>query len=224
MTRIAPLFFVCCLASATASAGPSGDKWAEWPDDPNPTRLLVGPTARSLDQGQVYLDSFGISLPFVQVGITNRVSMGAGAPLLFPGVTPGDVFWLTPKVQVFRGEQNQAAVGVFHVKAGDEASGIAYGVMTHGAPDGAVTLGVGYTYRARPDAEGGAAIVMIGGERRVSPRVKLITENYLSRGGGLVNGGLRLFRSHASIDLGLGAAFDGSGVYLLPVIRLAYTF
>ena len=102
MTRVAPLFFVCCLASATASAGPSGDKWAEWPDDPNPTRLLVGPTARSLDQGQVYLDSFGISLPFVQVGITNRVSMGAGAPLLFPGVTPGDVFWLTPKVQVFR--------------------------------------------------------------------------------------------------------------------------
>ena len=145
MTRVAPLFFVCCLASAAASAGPSGDKWAESPDDPNPTRLLVGPTARSLDQGQVYLDSFGISLPFVQVGITNRVSMGAGAPLLFPGVTPGDVFWLTPKVQVFRGEQNQAAVGVFHVKAGDEASGIAYGVMTHGAPDGAVTLGVGYT-------------------------------------------------------------------------------
>ena len=69
------------------------------------------------------------------------------------------------------------------MKAGDEASGIAYGVMTHGAPDGAVTLGVGYTYRARPDAEGGAAIVMIGGERRVSPRVKLITENYLARGG-----------------------------------------
>ena len=56
---------------------------------------------------------------------------------------------------------------------------------------------------------------MIGGERRVSPRVKLITENYLARGGGLVNGGLRLFRSHASLDLGLGAAFDGSGVYLL---------
>ena len=51
MTRVAPLFLVCCLASATASAGPSGDKWAEWPDDPNPTRLLVGPTARSLDQG-----------------------------------------------------------------------------------------------------------------------------------------------------------------------------
>ena len=85
MTRVAPLFFVCCLASATASAGPSGDKWAEWPDNPNPTRLLVGPTARSLDQGQVYLDSFGISLPFVQVGITNRVSMGAGGAAALSG-------------------------------------------------------------------------------------------------------------------------------------------
>src|SRR5262245_42632493 len=224
MTRIAPLVLACCLASVTATAGPSGDGSIDGPEDPNATRLLIGPTARSLGRGQVYIDSFGISLPFVQVGITDRISMGAGAPLLFPGITPGQIYWLTPKVQIVNGPRTQASVGILHLKVDGEASGIAYGVMTRGSTDSALTLGLGYTYRAGEDAKAGAPLVLIGGEKRLSRTVKVITENYLAPTGGLVNGGLRVIRRHASVDLGLGAVVADTGMFLVPIIRIAYTF
>ena len=222
MPRIALLVFASCLTSAIATAAPPDSSSGEWPEDPNPTRLIIGPTARSLDRGKVYIDSFGISVPFVQIGITDRISIGAGTPLIIPGVTPGEVFWLTPKAQIFRGDRTQASVGLLHIQVHGDASGIAYGVMTRGTADGAVTLGLGRTYHAGDHT--GAALVLVGGEKRVSPRVKLLTENYLSAGGGLVNGGIRLIRRNASVDLALGATFAGTEVFPVPVIRIAYTF
>jgi len=41
--------------------------------DPNPTRLFFGPTARSLKQGAGYFGVYEILLPFVQVGLTDRI-------------------------------------------------------------------------------------------------------------------------------------------------------
>jgi len=46
--------------------------------DPNPTRLFFGPTARALKQGAAYVGVYEILLPFVQIGITDRISVGAG--------------------------------------------------------------------------------------------------------------------------------------------------
>jgi hypothetical protein len=108
MTRILSAALVTTLVFAhLAAAQPSG------PTEPSGTRLLVGPTARALEQGQFYVDfSAFVGGPFAQVGVTDRVSIGAGTPVLVPGIQPGGVMVVTPKVQVYAGRNVDASVGV----------------------------------------------------------------------------------------------------------------
>ena len=87
------------------------------------------------------MSASGILLPFVQVGITDRVSVGGGTPLVFASDSSHPV-WFTPKVQVYRGRNVQAAVGVMHFLnlEDDGGLGIAYGVTTTiGSDDSAVS-------------------------------------------------------------------------------------
>ena len=152
-----------------------------WRADPNPTRLFFAPTGRSLKQGEAYFGVYEVLLPFVQVGITDRISFGAGTPLIF-----GDFerpFWITPKVQLLERGSTAFAAGVMHFFNIDDANvGIAYGVVTQGSTDSAATIGLGYAYERTGEEDAGSGVLMIGGEHRVSRRVKLVTENYVFKG------------------------------------------
>jgi hypothetical protein len=193
--------------------------------DPNTTRLLLGPTARSLRRGEIYFDLFSLTIPFVQVGLTDRFSIGAGAPVLIPGVVPGEVFFVTPKLQLFAGGKTAVAVGVLHIHDGPgNRTGIAYGIVTRGTPDAALTAGLGYGYWRSKSTNARTPVVLLGGEKRVSPSVKLITENYVTRGGGLVAVGLRLIRDRVTWDLGLGADLGGGVMVAWPVVRFSWRF
>jgi hypothetical protein len=194
------------------------------PADPNPTRLFFAPTGRSLRQGEGYVGVYEIMLPFVQVGLTDRISVGAGTPLFFGGGTEHP-FWVTPKVQVFNGTSTQAAVGVLHfMNVGHGNLGIAYSVVTHGSADSAVTAGVGYAYDRTYDDHSGAGVVMIGGEHRVSRGVKLVTENYIWRGGGIVVGGVRWLGENLSADFGLAAPIGAGEVIVFPMVNVVWRF
>lgn len=195
-----------------------------WPEDPNPTRLFFAPTGRTLKRGEAYLGVYEILLPFVQYGITDRISIGAGTPLVFGG--GGDTpFWFTPKVQVVKMRSTEASVGVLHfVNVGEVNLGIAYGVLTQGGTDSAITVGVGYAYLRGDGEDGGAPVVMFGGDRRVSRRLKVVTENYVFDGGGLLSGGVRFLGERLSVDLGLVSPL-GAGVFVAaPVINFVWTF
>ena len=50
------------------------------PRDPNATRLFFGPTGRSLARGQTYLGVYEFLMPFVQVGITDRLRSEEARP------------------------------------------------------------------------------------------------------------------------------------------------
>jgi len=193
-----------------------------WHNDSSDTRLLLGPTARSLKRGEAYIDDVGLFFPSVQVGLSDRVSIGAGTPVALPftDVRPGDAIWITPKVQVLRREKTQAAVGLLHVAALGRHAGLAYGVATHGTPDGAVTLGLGLAY---PGFERQRPVALVGAEKRVSPRVKLITENYVGVGGRetILSAGMRFIRRRRTLDLAW-YMFPGLGVYPLPVVRFSF--
>jgi hypothetical protein len=195
-----------------------------WREDPNPTRLFFGPTGRSLKKGEAYFGVYEILLPFVQVGITDRISIGAGTPLVF-----GDFerpVWVTPKVQLLERRSTTVSAGVMHFFNVDEASiGIAYGVVTQGSTDSAATLGVGYSYARSDDDDAGSAVVMIGGEHRVSRRVKLVTENYVFKGGGFASGGLRFFGEKLSADFGLVMPlFEDETFVVFPMINIVRKF
>jgi hypothetical protein len=186
------------------------------------TRLLFAPTGRSLQKGEVSFGVFEFLAPFVQVGITDRISMGGGTPLLFGLDESSRPFWITPKVQVLRTERTQAAVGLLHMfnVDGDNA-GIAYGVSTFGNSDNAGTIGVGMGY-----ADGARAwIVMGGAEGRISRSVKLITENYVWKNGdGIVSGGVRFIGERLSADLALAIPIGFDDFVAFPVVNFAYVF
>jgi len=193
------------------------------PADPNATRLFFGPTARSLDRGQGYLAVYEIVMPFVQVGLTDRISFGAGTPLVFGSGTTHP-FWISPKAQVVDRARTQVAVGLLHVFAGeDDEVGIAYGVATIGHDDSAATIGAGYAYETGDG--GGSAVVMIGGEHRISRRVKFVTENYVWEGPtGILSAGVRFIGDRLSADLGLVVPVASDEFFAFPIVNFVWSF
>jgi hypothetical protein len=195
-----------------------------FPADPNPTRLFFGPTARSIPGGSGYVAVYEIVMPFVQVGITDRVSIGGGTPIFFGGGSDHP-FWITPKVQLLATRSTQAAVGVMHfLNVGDGNLGIAYGVVTRGRADTAVTVGAGYAYERSSGDVNGAAVGMIGGEHRVSRRLKLVTEDYLFDGGGISMFGVRFLGEHLTADLGLLVPLGVGEFIALPMVNFVWQF
>ena len=72
-------------------------------------------------------------------------------------------------------------------------------------------------------------MIELGGEMRVSPRVKLLTENYLLPGevGRAYSFGLRLIGQRLSVDLGLAGITDvddDGGGCCLPLVNFSYAF
>jgi hypothetical protein len=191
--------------------------------DPEPaaTRLFFAPTGRSLEAGSVYASAYQVMLPSAQIGVTDRFSIGAGAPIM--AVAFDVPVWLTPKLQVVDRPSTKAAVGVIHfLNVGDGAFGVAYGVVTKGSADSALTVGGGYAYET---FDGGTApMLMIGGEHRIRRGVKLLTENYLLHGGGLAMGGVRLYGRHLSTDLGLGMVLVDGCQLPFPVVNVQWRF
>jgi hypothetical protein len=200
------------------------------PADANATRLFFGPTGRALPRGRVYVGVYEFLLPFVQVGLTDRLSIGAGTPLLF-GLDDGErPFWLTPKIQVIGGERVQVSAGVFHVlDMGDDYFGVAYGVASFGDADHALTVGAGWSYWPRDeygdaDDRTGSAVVMVGGERRVTRRMKLLTENYVFHNGAILSGGVRVIGDRLSADLGLAVPVGSEESIAFPVVNFVWLF
>jgi hypothetical protein len=210
------------IASLTTAAGRAAG--AEfWKDDPNPTRLFFGPTGRPLKRGDVYLGVYEIVIPFVQVGITDRLSIGGGTPLVFFGDGDGRPFWLTPKFTVVSRPRTQVSVGAMHMMNIDgDNLGIAYGALTQGSRDTAVTLGVGYGYVRGEDT--GAPVVMLGGEHRVHRHIKLVTENYAFEGGGITSAGVRFISGRLSADLGLAMPLGVDDFFIFPLVNFVWTF
>ena len=196
--------------------------------DPTPTRLFFAPTGRALKKGEAYLGVFQVLMPTLQVGVTDRISVGGGTPLIFFG--GGDdgwdrPFWVTPKVQLLDSGRVQVATGVFHGLDGDgNGGGIGYGVATVGGERASFTGGLGVAY-ATDGGSGRTVIAMIGGDRQVGRNVKIITENYIWKGGnGIVSVGFRFFGEQLSADLGLAAPLGDDELFLFPVVNFVYSF
>lgn len=214
---LAIAMFGLCVPTAALGQGP-GAPSALLPPDPNATHLFFGPTARALPRGQVNVMMNQAVLWTLQAGVTDRFSVGAGGlPMPF---TP---IWVTPKVQLHSGSRAAVAAGALHVfmRGLGPDIGIAYGNATIGKRDSALTAGVGYAYTNRP-GQNGAAVALIGGEHRMSSRIKLITENYLWRGGGLVSWGVRRVRGRLSEDLGVVVVRLGDESFSAPYVNFVF--
>jgi hypothetical protein len=191
--------------------------------DPNNTRLFYGPTGRSLPRGQVYLGMYELVMPFLQVGVTDRFSIGGGTPLVF-GLDEdfGRPFWVTPKLQVFDDGKTQLSVGLFQAFGSGDSGGVAYGVATRGGAGGSITAGAGVAYNSHGDR---TAVIMLGGDRPISRYTKFVTENYMwQSGNGLLSAGVRFFGERVSADFAMVAPIGTDDWFLLPMLNFAYWF
>jgi hypothetical protein len=194
------------------------------PPDPNATRLFFGPTGRSLEKGQTYFGVYEFVMPFVQVGVTDRLSIGGGTPLVFGLNDEGNrPFWITPKLQLLNRSRTQVAVGTFHVfNSHGDGGGVGYVVGTHGDTGASVTVGTGLAY----GTEGGrSGVLMIGGERQVRRSLKVITENYVWKdGNGIASAGIRFFGDRLSADLAIAVPIGAESLFAFPMINFVYVF
>ncbi len=214
------------IASVRASTSRlvNGERWTE---DPNATRLFFGPTGRAIGRGTGYFAVYELLMPFLSYGITDRISISGGTPVI-PGLI-GELMYVAPKVTVVSRPGVDLAAGVlaFYVPEEDVSLGLFYGVSTFGSSDKALTVGVGLPFITGGEDFVDRIVVMLGGEARMSQRTKFITENYFVPGesGALVSGGVRFFGERLSADAGLGLAVgpDGGGC-CLPIVNFVYSF
>lgn len=193
-----------------------------WHEDPSTTRLLFTATGRSLGKGEAYVGTYVIALPFAAVGITDRISIAAGAPVLFGELEP---FYVAPRVQIVRTPRAQAALGTLVFFFDDEAVGIAYGVATLGDTDKALSAGLGFFYSGDDVAEEPA--FMLGGETRVSRRIKLMTENYLlpDAVGLVLSGGIRVIGERFATEIGIiSVVAEDDAFCCIPLVNFSYAF
>ena len=199
-----------------------------WPEDPNVTRLFFGPTGRSVGSGQGYASVFELFMPFVAVGLGDRVTMAGGVPLFITeaGI---EVLYLAPKVEVVRTASFRGAIGAlaFFARGETGSIGIVYGVGTFGrSSDAAVTVGAGWGYST--DEGVGETPALLGGfEYRVARNLKLISENYLvvDEGAGVLTLGPRFFGDRLSADVGLAVPVGtGEEFFAFPVVNFVWNW
>ena len=213
-----------------------------WPDDPNHTRLFFGPTGRNLPRGSGSATAYYGVVPFVAYGVSDRLTLAGGVTMTrrrgpghFPSTTPlvpdqdssstrGRTVHLAPKLQLYRGDRLSAAMGVLAFLEGGAGacpSGIAYGVGTWNATSRtSVTVGSGLGMVQGEWSPG--PTWMVGADRRVTRRLKIVTENYRFSSGAVVgSGGFRILGRQVSVDVA-GVVHSGDdGVGVSPFFNLS---
>ena len=199
----------------------------------NGSRLFFGPTGRNLRKGEGVAQDVWLYLAGVNYGITDNFSMGLYLSI-FPGVGLDNQFiMLTPKFSVPVRENLHAGAGILYIRVpdfdgGGVGAGLLYGALTWGTADNNLTAGLGYGF-ASGDI-GSTPTLLLGGQRRVSRRVSLITENYFiansDAGAGVLYGiKLNWRRTNLGIAGGYVLAYNASSYnetrfyssYIVPV-------
>ena len=198
-----------------------------WRTDPNSSRLLLAPTARSVPSGQGYVSAYEIFFPMVTVGAGDVLTLSGGMSL-FP-FAQSELFYVAPKIRPLHLNDFDVAGGVLYINStsgSGDGVGILYGVGTYGPPRSALTFGLGWGFSGEDFAD--EPIVMIGGELQVAKSAKFISENWIPPHSDMqfYSFGIRFFGENLAADFALvhpGGART-SGFPFFPWIGFAYNF
>jgi len=202
-----------------------------WFPDPNSTRLFFAPTGRMLRKGDWYFADYYLFFPSVNYGVSSRVSLGGGLSIFPSGSMKNQIYFFTPKVALKQSESVNISAGALVIKMPDnfdedvQLISVLYTVGTYGSHDRSVTLGIGYGLVDRKAAE--RPLVVLGGERRLTRRIALVTENWIIPGidNAFVSLGLRFLGEGLSVDLALINTIGKESIFPgIPYIDFVYNF
>jgi hypothetical protein len=194
-----------------------------WAANPNATRLFFAPSGQMLKKGEGYFADYELFFPGFAYRVTDNISVGGGVSLIPAGLDE-QVYYFTPKVGMSFGDQIHVSAGLLVAGTKGGTGGIGYGAGTFGNGDASVTVGLGYGF-AGGDIES-KPVAMLGGEKRISRRVALVTENYLlptSENNLVYSFGLRFIGEKLTTDLALFNV-AGSGIIGLPYVDFVFRF
>jgi hypothetical protein len=184
--------------STIAGIDEGGVNAAPRPSDSNYTRLFFSTTGRPLRKGEGYFSDHYVVFPGVAYGLTDNISVGGGLSVV-PGLGLSEqLYYGSARAGKQFSERVAVSGGALIARGGDgdtETLGLGFVMATLGKPDRSLTVGAGvartvseeyYTTYAggewRGDFRNQASytpVVMFGGTARVSPRVALVSENWL---------------------------------------------
>jgi hypothetical protein len=198
-----------------------------WAPNPNETRLFIAPTGRMLAQGEGYFSDTYLFLLLFAGGLTSNFTLGGGLSIVPSNdFFTNNIYYITPKIGLVQTPSVNVAAGAFIGFAGWDIDGsedigsfgILYGVATLGSSDGSFSFGSGLAYGGGDWAD--RPIVMLGGEKRISRRMSLVTENYILPGesNAAVSYGVRFFGEKLAVDLAFWNAFGSDVDPIFPGI------
>ena len=156
-----------------------------WADNPQSTRYLWQPNGYGLKAGEAYYQNIWVLFNQVSVGLTDNISLGAGAVPLFLFNGSPTPFWIAPKVSipVKKNRFHLGAGALLATVLGESGTsfGILYGVATAGSRDRNVSFGMGYGFSGEGWAK--SPTFSLSGMIRTSAKGYVITENYYINSG-----------------------------------------
>jgi hypothetical protein len=203
-------------------------------EDPNPTRLFFGPTARTLPKGSGDFSDTYLFLLSGGYGVGGHAQIGAGLSVLPTGDWGDNVFFVTGKLGWNPAPNVDLAVGgligwtgMFGDDLGASGGitlGAVYGVGTFGSRDHSLTAGLAVPFAAGDIAR--TPVVILGGETRIGRRVKLVTENYITTDDpvAIFGYGLRIFGEKIAVDLAFLNASSGAIFPGIPYVDFVVRF
>ncbi len=181
---------ICTLpATLVAQERPTRTTGAEsnrsWNTDPNGGRLFFAPTARVAPSRKGAVTLYELIAPMLTLTMTEDLVLSAGTTLQTE--VDGSRAWIVSgKYNLPTGRRFEAALAAMTVFGGSEIWGMFYGVITIGDDERSITAGAGYSYfensigNQLSTAEG--ASLFIGGDLRLGPDLKLVSENHFQPG------------------------------------------
>lgn len=179
-----------------------------WFPNPNRTRLLIGPTARTMEAGNGYFYDLWIFFPGLAYAVTDNFMISGGASLI-PDADD-QMFYIIPKYGFPVSPKMDLAANLMICRLWEETFYLAFGSATYGTADLSLTGGLGLAFT--DDAMAENPLAMLGGEYRLAQRVSLVVETWFVPGdndNGMIGlGGLRLMGEKMTIDVGIGLSYD----------------
>ncbi len=194
--------------------------------DPNGTRLFVAPTARIQEYGLGFISTSQILFPSISISPTNFFQISGGISF-FPENSFKDQFkFISPKIRVYNTDNLHLGFGLTYLDGKNYYSTSVYLLSTLDGNPFSISGGLGFVNNKNRISHN--PIFMIGIERQITEKSKLISENWMHPDipGFTLSLGFRFWGEHFAGDFGLftNTSTIDKTYPVLPYVGFEYNF